>query len=96
MAVDVRDIGVSPLNASLLLSLSRQLDPRHPAGPHHARSPTPALPSACRPVASRLVARRQPGKQPGTPATRSEQLASSKQSLRPADALNPSAVDGGE
>lgn len=96
MAVDIRDIGVSPLNASLLPSFSRQLDPRYTAGPHNPRSPTPALPSACRSVASRLLTRSEPGQQPGPPATRPEQLASSKQSLRPVDALDTIAVDGGE
>ena len=96
MAVDIRDTGVSPLNASLLPPLSRQLDPRHTAGPHLARSPTPALPSACCPVASRFLARGQPSQQPGPSTTRPGQLTSSEQSLRPADAVYPSAVGGGE
>src|SRR5579871_1195956 len=95
MAVDIRDTEVSPLNASLLSSLSCQLDPRHPAGSHRARSPTPALSSACRSVTSWLISRCQPGQQSRTSVTRSKQLASFKKYLRPAEALNPSALDSG-
>ena len=96
MAVDIRDTEVSPLNASLLPSLSCQLNPRHPAGSQRARSSTPSLPSARCFVASWLLTCGQPGQQPGPPTSRSEQLTSSRQSLRPADALDPGEVDGGE
>ena len=96
MAVDIRDTGVSPLNASLLPSFPRQLDPRHTAGPHLARSPTPALPPACRPVASRFLARGQSSQQSRPTAARPGQLASSQQSLRPADGVDPGEMVGGE
>jgi len=93
MAVHISDNEVSPLNASLLPSSSPSIRPRHAAGPFLARSPTPALPPACRFVPGRLVARSQPGKQSGSLAARSKQLASSEQSFRPADAVNSSPLD---